>query len=180
MRRPDQLAGLGGLVVPGREHGPASAARPRNMDEAIVAFHRAGGVLLGTCAGLILFAKEVASPGQPSLGLLDVTVDRNAFGRQVDSFVDQGRLRLNGTEVETEMVFIRAPRIRRVGPAVEVLGTWNGEPVLVRQGRIFGATFHPEMSPQSPFPQWFVQQVASSQAIAPLGQQAGSREDITP
>ena len=129
------------------------------MDEAIVEFHRKGGVLLGTCAGLILFATEVGSPAQRSLGLIDVTVDRNAFGRQIDSFVDHGRLELGDRSLESEMVFIRAPRIRRVGPGVRVLGVWGDEPVLVREGRVFGATFHPELRPDSPFPSWFVAEV---------------------
>ncbi len=88
-----------------------------------------------------------------------MTVDRNAFGRQIDSFVDRGRLELDAPVQQSEMVFIRAPRIRRVGPGVDVLGTWGDEPVLVREGRVFGATFHPELSPHSPFPAWFVREV---------------------
>ena len=96
---------------------------------------------MGTCAGLILAAQNVQCPEQRSFGWLDVAVARNAWGRQVDSFVatdDSARLPL---------VFIRAPRIVSVGPRAEVLVTLKGEPVLVRQGRIWGATFHPELTP---------------------------------
>jgi 5'-phosphate synthase pdxT subunit len=90
-------------------------------------------------------------------------VDRNAFGRQIDSFVDAGTFRLPGVpRTRSEMVFIRAPRIRSVGPGVEILATWREEPVLVRQGRVLGATFHPEMSPLSPFPEWFLREVAET------------------
>jgi 5'-phosphate synthase pdxT subunit len=108
-------------------------------------------VLFGTCAGLILLATEVTHPHQQSLGLLDVSVERNAYGRQIDSFVGRGTLRLpERDEEETEMVFIRAPRIRRVGPGVQVLGRWGEEPVMVRRGAILAATFHPEMSAPPP------------------------------
>ncbi|HVR70969.1 MAG TPA: pyridoxal 5'-phosphate synthase glutaminase subunit PdxT [Vicinamibacteria bacterium] len=143
VRHPQGLAGLAGLVLPGGE----STALLRLMDgarwpEAIGALQAGGGALLGTCAGAILLARSVAPP-QACLGLLDAEVVRNAYGRQVDSFeapVDApapyGPLR--GT-------FIRAPRFRAVGPQVEVAGTLRGEPVLVRQGRVLAATFHPEL-----------------------------------
>jgi 5'-phosphate synthase pdxT subunit len=143
VRRPQAAAGLAGLVLPGGE----STALLRLMEretwgEAIAELHGRGGALLGTCAGAILLARTVVPP-QASLGLLDAEVVRNAYGRQVDSFessVDAappyGPLR--GT-------FIRAPRFRAVGPDVEVAGTLRGEPVLLRQGRLLAATFHPEL-----------------------------------
>lgn len=143
VRRPEALRGLCGLVLPGGE----STALLRLMEgapwpEEIAALHHRGGALLGTCAGAILLARAVA-PAQRSLGLVDVEIDRNAYGRQVDSFEAEidapppyGPLR--GT-------FIRAPRIRVVGPAAEVAATLRGEPVLVRQGRTLAATFHPEL-----------------------------------
>jgi pyridoxal 5'-phosphate synthase glutaminase subunit Pdx2 len=143
VRRPGALGGLAGLVVPGGE----STALLRLMEgeawpDAIAALARRGGALLGTCAGAILLSRRVV-PSQPSLGLLDAEVERNGYGRQVDSFeaeVDAappwGPLR--GT-------FIRAPRFRAVGPAVEVVGSWRGEPVLLRQGSVLAATFHPEL-----------------------------------
>lgn len=148
VRRTEQLAGLDGLILPGGE----STALLKLIDEygfreAIQAFAAAGGAIYGTCAGLILLAKEVIEPAQVALGMLDVTVRRNAYGRQVDSFAAMGSLRANGgPPVPAEMVFIRAPRIVRVGAGVEVIGDLDGEPTLVRQGRIWAGTFHPELS----------------------------------
>jgi len=147
VRGPSALADLDGLVIPGGESTALlRLMRPLDMEDAIRAFHRSGGALFGTCAGAILLAREVRSPEQPGLGLIDITVERNAYGRQIDSFVSRGALRLNGTERPAELVFIRAPRIRETGPAVEILGRHEGEPVLVRDGRVLVATFHPEMS----------------------------------
>jgi len=145
VRRCADLAGLRALVLPGGE----STALLRLMlgdDEpwfdALRAFHDGGGALLGTCAGAILLAREV-DPAQPSLGLLDAAVARNAYGRQVDSF--EARLDAPAFEDGLPGVFIRAPRITSVGPSVEVIARLAGEPVLVRQGRVLAATFHPEL-----------------------------------
>jgi 5'-phosphate synthase pdxT subunit len=102
-----------------------------------------GKAIFGTCAGAILLAREVTGPCQPSLNLIDIKVERNAYGRQVDSFIDKVQL-VGGREIEG--VFIRAPRILEVGPGVEILGTHKGDPVLVRQGNVLAATFHPELS----------------------------------
>lgn len=144
VRRPAQLDGLSGLVIPGGEsttllklldHEPAWWDR-------LPAFHRAGGALFGTCAGLILLARDV-EPAQRSLALLDVTAARNAYGRQVDSFEIQGAWQ-DGRLLE--MVFIRAPKIARVGDGVEVLAEHGGEPVLVGAGNVLAATFHPELT----------------------------------
>lgn len=150
VRVPDDLAGLRGLVLPGGESTALlRLMAPVGMEEALCDFHRAGGILFGTCAGLILLATKVTGPEQPSLGLLDVTVERNGYGRQIDSFVGTGRLRLPGDEErDIEMVFIRAPRVLAVGPGVRVVGTHSGEPVLLERDRILAATFHPEMSVQ--------------------------------
>jgi pyridoxal 5'-phosphate synthase glutaminase subunit Pdx2 len=143
VRRPEALRALQGLVLPGGE----STALLRLMDgapwaEQIAALHGRGGALLATCAGAILLARAVI-PAQASLGLVDVEVERNAYGRQVDSFEADVEAAppygpLRGT-------FIRAPRFRAVGPAAEVAGTLRGEPVLVRQGNTLAATFHPEL-----------------------------------
>jgi 5'-phosphate synthase pdxT subunit len=148
VRTPAELEGLHGLVLPGGESTALlRLMAPLEMQRALSAFHLSGGAIFGTCAGLILLARKVENPEQESLGLLDVTVERNAFGRQIDSFVGKGTLSLPGEiDEEAEMVFIRAPRIRRVGPGVAVLGRLRGEPVLVGRGRILAATFHPEMS----------------------------------
>lgn len=148
VRTPEALATLHGLVLPGGESTALlRLMAPLGMGEALRAFCRRGGALFGTCAGLILLAREVTSPAQDSFDLLDVTVERNAYGRQIDSFVGRGSLALPGRgPEEAEMVFIRAPRIRRVGAGVQVLGRLEEEPVLVGSGRILAATFHPEMS----------------------------------
>jgi len=138
------LAGLRALVLPGGE----STALLRLMDggswfDALRAFHDGGGALLGTCAGAILLARDV-DPAQPSLGLLDVSVSRNAYGRQVDSF--EAELDAPAFDDRLLGVFIRAPRFTAVGPRVEVLARRDGEPVLVRHGRVLAATFHPEIA----------------------------------
>jgi len=141
VRGPRDLVDLAGLVLPGGE----STTQLRllgvlGLEEALVAFAASGRPILATCAGLILVALRVTSPEQRSLGLVDVTVARNAWGTQRDSFEgtdDAGR---------HPLVFIRAPRIVSVGPGVEVLATLAGEAVLVRQGNVTGATFHPELT----------------------------------
>jgi 5'-phosphate synthase pdxT subunit len=145
VRRVGQLDGLKGLVLPG---GESTALLKLMADEdwfaALRAFHARGGALFGTCAGAILLAREVTGPGQPSLGLLDATIDRNAYGRQVDSFEAEIEAPELGAPVRG--VFIRAPRFVATSPAVEVLGRLHDEPVLLRQGRVLAATFHPEIA----------------------------------
>lgn len=142
--RPLDLSGLAGIVLPGGEStaqwrllSRAGLAEPlkKALEEGLPAF--------GTCAGLILLAKEITNWPERYLGLLDVAVERNATGRQVDSF--EGKVKVDGLG-EVPAVFIRAPAIRRVGTGVEVLGTYGDEPVLVKQGAILGATFHPELT----------------------------------
>jgi len=144
VRRLADLQGVRALVLPGGE----STALLRLMDgapwlDALRAFHAEGGALLGTCAGAILLAREVQPP-QPSLGLLDAVVERNAYGRQTESF--EADLAAPTFDAPMRGVFIRAPRLTATGPAVEVLARLKGEPVLVRQGRVLAATFHPEMA----------------------------------
>ena len=147
VRKPEALDGLDGLVIPGGE----STTLLRLMDAwdfvpALEAFHASGRPIFGTCAGLILLAREVLNPCQFSLGLIDVSVERNAYGRQRESFESRGRALLDGQSVEIEMVFIRAPRIRRLGPGVESLAELGGETVLARQGAVLVAAFHPELT----------------------------------
>ncbi len=135
------LERVDGLVLPGGESGVQLLLLDRHLLWApLAAFVRSGRPILCTCAGLILAARRVTHPEQRSLGWLDVQVARNAWGRQVDSFEafsDDGA---------HPMVFIRAPRVTEVGRGVEILATLRGEPVLVRQGRTVGATFHPELT----------------------------------
>ena len=144
VRRLSDLDGLRALVLPGGE----STALLKLMDgdpwlDELRTFHASGGALLGTCAGAILLAREV-SPAQPSLGLLDAVVERNGYGRQAESFETE----IDAPTFDSPLrgVFIRAPRLRATGPAVEVLARLGDEPVLVREGRVFAATFHPEMA----------------------------------
>ncbi len=145
VRLPADLAGCAALVLPGGESTTLLLLLAASgLDRAIPAFHRAGGALLGTCAGAILLAKEVTHPAQPSLGLLDATLERNHYGRQVDSFEAEAPFPGGGPPLP--LVFIRAPAITRVGRGVEVLVEHGGLPVLVRQGRLLAGTFHPELT----------------------------------
>jgi 5'-phosphate synthase pdxT subunit len=135
VRLPEQLEGLDGLVIPGGESTAITRLmRLYGLEEAIRRFR---GAIFGTCAGMILLDRE-------HLGLVDVAVDRNAYGRQVASF--EADLDLDGDPEPLRGVFIRAPRVRDVGSDVEVLAEHDGEPVLLRQGRFLVASFHPELT----------------------------------
>jgi 5'-phosphate synthase pdxT subunit len=129
---------------------------------ALEAFHQAGKPIFGTCAGLILLARDVENPRQFSLGLIDVGVERNAYGRQRESFEATGTATLNGREAPVEMVFIRAPRIRRVGPEVETLARHGGEAVMARQGPVLVATFHPELTDDATVHAYFCEMVKTA------------------
>ena len=144
VRRVSELDGLSGLMIPGGESTTLlNLMRDEPWFEALRAFHARGGVVAGTCAGAILLSREVR-PSQPSLGLLDAVIERNAFGRQVDSF--EARVEADAPLGPLDAVFIRAPRFRALFPEVEVLARYAGDPVLVRQGRVVAATFHPELT----------------------------------
>ena len=146
VKHASELAEVGGLIMPGGESTTMlKFFSNEGMGEAIKEFVTAGKPVFGTCAGAILLAKEVLNPSQERLGLLDITIERNAYGRQVDSSVRQGECpELSPRPLE--MVFIRAPIIRRVGEGVRVLGSCAGLPVLVEQHNILAATFHPELT----------------------------------
>jgi len=144
-RKPEELERAAGLVVPGGESTTLwKFFESAPWEDAIRRFAATGRPVLGTCAGAIVLAREVTHPAQKGMGLLDMTVERNAYGRQVDSFVGEVDAPDFGRALPA--VFIRAPRIRRVGPGVEVIATRSGEPVLVRQENVFAATFHPELT----------------------------------
>jgi 5'-phosphate synthase pdxT subunit len=149
VRKAAELRAVDGLVVPGGE-STTLLKFILNPDlgyrEAFQEFHQAGKPLFGTCAGLILVAKEVANPPQFSFGFIDVGVERNAYGRQKESFESVGEGYLRGKAEPLKMVFIRAPRIICLGPQVDLLASWQGEPVMARQGTILGASFHPELT----------------------------------
>jgi 5'-phosphate synthase pdxT subunit len=157
VRRPDQLAGLEGLVIPGGESTTFLKHLERDgFFSALGGFVRVTPTF-GTCAGVILLAKDVLNPTQASLGALDITVERNAYGRQIDSTILTEPTSLPGGPME--MVFIRSPRITRTGDEVEVLGSRDGAPVLVRQGHILAATFHPELSSDTRVHQFFLDMI---------------------
>ena len=144
VRKPHQLDDLDGLIIPGGESTAiGKLVRAYELESAIRAF---GGAIFGTCAGMILLARDAVDglPGQPILGLIDIVVRRNAYGRQVHSF--EADIALAGQENPLRAVFIRAPWIERVGPAVEVLAEYDARPVLAREGRILVAAFHPELT----------------------------------
>ena len=144
VRAPEQLAGLAGLVIPGGESTAIGRlVRLYGLEEAIRDF---SAPILGTCAGMILLARDAVDgvPGQPLLSLVDAVVRRNGYGRQVASF--EANLELAGDEPLLRGVFIRAPRVEQIGPDVEVLAELDGDPVLLRQGRILVAAFHPELT----------------------------------
>lgn len=144
VRRPEQLAEIDGLVLPGGESTTFLKFLERDgFLGALQEFVRAKPSF-GTCAGCILLAKEVLRPAQASLAALDATVERNAYGRQIDSAIEMTDTTLEGGPVEA--VYIRAPRILKTGPEVRVLAEREGFPVLVEQNHIMAATFHPELS----------------------------------
>jgi pyridoxal 5'-phosphate synthase pdxT subunit len=157
VRKPEELAGIDGLIIPGGE------------STTFLKFLERGGFLgalrefveskptFGTCAGCILLATEVTHPAQESLGALHATVERNAYGRQIDSSIETGETKLAGGPLE--MVYIRAPRIAKTGEGVTVLAERDGFPVLVEQGHIMAATFHPELSADRRVHQRFVELV---------------------
>ena len=145
VRRVAQLEGLGALVIPGGESSALlKLMAGEEWFDALRRFAAGGGAILGTCAGAILLAREARGPSQPSLGLVDAVVERNAYGRQRESF--EGEIEAPSLGGAIRGVFIRAPRIVSTGSGVEVLATREGEPVLIRQGRILAGTFHPELS----------------------------------
>jgi 5'-phosphate synthase pdxT subunit len=154
VREAEQFAVLDGLIIPGGESTTMlKLLRYEGLFDALAEFGRRRPIF-GTCAGAILLAKDVSNPAQESLGLMDLSVERNAYGRQIDSRVAEiepeedfaARTAPFKLEAKLEAVFIRAPVIRRVGPNVKVLARYAGDPVLVEEGRHVAATFHPELT----------------------------------
>lgn len=141
VKKPEQLDEIDGLVIPGGESSTFLKLLGEEGFEKLRQFVRLKPTF-GTCAGAILLAKEVENPAQTGLGAIDIAIRRNAYGRQVDSSIREGVF--HGSPIE--MVFIRAPKIERLGPGVEVLATEGNSPVVVRQGKTMAATFHPELT----------------------------------
>lgn len=154
VRKREELADLDGLILPGGESTTILKFLERgNLFDDLKQFCSSRPVF-GTCAGAILLAREVRNPSQRSLGLLDAVVERNAYGRQIDSSILFSDTKLPGDKLE--MVFIRAPRFLETGPQVEILAQRDGLATLVRQGKLMAATFHPELSPDRRVHQSFV------------------------
>jgi len=144
---PRDLDGVEGLILPGGESTTMSKGlRRHELIKPIQEFAEAGGALLGTCAGAILMARESLNQPVPTLGLIDVEAERNAYGTQLDSFIAKADSDSSEEWQDFECVFIRAPLFRNPGTAVQVLIRVAGEPVLIRQGRRFACTFHPELT----------------------------------
>lgn len=163
VRTVGDLVRCDGLIIPG---GESTTMRMQigfiGLWDPLLAF-AATKPLFGTCAGLILMAKQIANSPQTSLGLLDIVVERNAFGRQIDSFSTPLVVDLEGSDIkECEAFFIRAPMITSCGPKVKVLGSYEGSPVLVQQGIHLGAAFHPELSEDPTIHRYFLSIVKAS------------------
>lgn len=155
VRAPQDLQNVNGLILPGGESTThMKLIAETGLDEAIRKLAANGGAFFGTCAGAILLAREVKSPGQQSLALIDMTVVRNAYGRQLSSGVLVLPTKLRDEPVE--MVFIRAPVIEKTGGSVEVLAEREGRAVLVQQGQMMAATFHPELTGDTTIHERFV------------------------
>jgi 5'-phosphate synthase pdxT subunit len=160
VRKAGELADLDGLVLPGGESTTLLRFLEKHrFFELLQEFCRTKPVF-GTCAGVILLAREVLNPPQHSLGVLDATIERNAYGRQIDSAIVTAETALAGGPLE--MVFIRAPRIIKTGAGVEVLARRDGFPTLAREGRVLAATFHPELSRDRRVHRLFVEAVLSA------------------
>lgn len=155
VRTPDDLANLSGIILPGGESSThLKIMIEEGLFDALKKFAANGGAFFGTCAGAILLAREVHGPAQQSLALLDISVLRNGYGRQLASDVHSGPSQLRHEPLE--MVFIRAPIIESAGKDVEILANDAGHPVLVRQGRILAATFHPELTGDTAVHEYFL------------------------
>jgi pyridoxal 5'-phosphate synthase pdxT subunit len=155
VRTPRDLEGVDAVILPGGESTTQwKFLVEEGLDKSLLEHAANGGAIFGTCAGAILLAREVHNPAQQSLGLADITVIRNGYGRQLASEVRHGATAISDEPIE--MVFIRAPIIERIGPGVSVLAKSEGQPVLILQGRILIATFHPELTSDSTVHEYFL------------------------
>jgi len=151
VRKPEELDEVEGLVIPGGESGAFLRILGEEGMKKLRDFVRVKPTF-GTCAGAIMLAKEITNPAQVGLGALDIRIRRNAYGRQIDSSIREGKF----GDAPVEMVFIRAPKIEKLGAGVEVIATEGEDPVAVRQGKIMAATFHPELSQDTRIHQAFL------------------------
>jgi len=162
VRLVDELLGLDGLIIPGGESTTmAKLMKNYGFDTALNEFYENGGAIWGTCAGAIAVAKEIVDfPQQASLELMDIAVDRNSYGRQVASF--EADVDIDILETAFHAIFIRAPRIMRVGEGVEVLARYNKDPIMARQGRLMATVFHPELEDDRRIHEYFINEVVNS------------------
>jgi 5'-phosphate synthase pdxT subunit len=172
VKKSEQLDDIDGLIIPGGESGTFLKLLGEEGFQKLKQFVRLKPTF-GTCAGAILLATEVENPKQAGLGAIDIAIRRNAYGRQIDSSIRVGKLlqaALHDKVADSplEMVFIRAPKIERVGPGVDVIATEGGDPVAVRQGRAMAATFHPELSDDTRVHQAFLDLIRSSGSDTPV------------
>ncbi|MEC0372192.1 pyridoxal 5'-phosphate synthase glutaminase subunit PdxT [Paenibacillus chibensis] len=163
IKKKEELQDIQGLIIPGGESTTiGKLMRKYDFMDAIREFSAAGKPVFGTCAGLIVLAKTIEGQEDAHLELMDITVARNAFGRQRESF--EADLDVKGIDEPIRAVFIRAPLIRSVGDQVDVLSSYNGEIVAARQGHLLASSFHPELTDDYRLHQYFVDMVKASQA----------------
>lgn len=162
IKHKEQLSELDGLIIPGGESTTiGKLMRKYDFIDAIREFSNQGKPVFGTCAGLIVMAREIAGGEESHLGLMDITVSRNAFGRQKESF--ETNLDVKGLNEPLRAVFIRAPLITEVGSGVEVLSTYNNEIVTAREGHLLVSSFHPELTDDYSLHSYFLEMIKSSQ-----------------
>jgi 5'-phosphate synthase pdxT subunit len=176
VRAPRDLEGVEAVILPGGESTTQwKFLVEEGLDKSLKAHAARGGAIFGTCAGAILMARDVYNPSQESLGLADIAVIRNGYGRQLASEVRVGATSISAEPIE--MVFIRAPIIERVGADVEVLAKSEGQPVLVRQGRFLIATFHPELTRDTTVHEYFLR-IAAEKTPAKTQEVARASEPV--
>ena len=162
VRKPDQLISCHGLIIPGGESTTLmKLMREGGLFESISDF-AADKPVFGTCAGLIMLAMDPINDNLVTLNLIDLSVERNAYGRQIDSFIDSVEIRINGAIDSFEGVFIRAPKIVAVGEGIDILGTHSDDVVLAENDQVFVATFHPELTNDVRIHQYFVGKIRKS------------------
>ncbi len=161
VRFPEHLEGLNGLVIPGGESTTmARLIQTYKFDKALPAFYKNGGAIWGTCAGAIAISKEIVGyPDQPRLNLMDIALERNAYGRQVASF--ETTVGVESFDTPFHVIFIRAPRIARVGENVKVLATYKDDPIMVQQDKLMATVFHPELTDDSRIHRYFLENIVA-------------------
>jgi len=173
VRTPRDLEGVDAVILPGGESTTQwKFLVEEGLDKSLLLHAAKGGAIFGTCAGAILLAREVHNPAQQSLGVADIAVIRNAYGRQLASEVRHGATAISPEPIE--MVFIRAPIIERVGADVQILAESEGQPVLIRQGHILIATFHPELTSDNTVHEYFLRMAGECASVRPQNVEVSS------